>query len=767
MECGSIIGINYQSNLFSLDLREGLDINQICAIILENIENSFFVALHALDSFVQLNWTGPGIDESKLSMPLKTALCSKSALRDLTVDTVPAYTLCVFPGFLSLSYQLLYSDNIYGHENAYQLAHAKVCLIKVWQSVLDNSTMTLRELFVKELPKLNLGVEALSDSEKVLLCSQLCETCFMFYLQNEALSYLAKANEASKISIEFAGALGVNTKFQTDALSQLFVKIDILDTFVSNFAEKTCEQHPRNKALDDDTLLPETKFLNPEATEIPDICLEQQIVVCLKLYHHLHHLATDTSTEYERKALVNAIVKFKSKFYPVQYYGLFQRSAIEGKHIRYLDRLLMQMEDLQSCYSLSSKDLSKMVAFFALSWPSKWQTDRQYADILFELGCTATSLEIYLKLEMWEIAASCYVRLDRRTEGTELIEKQLAKNPTANLWCLLGDLKSEPECYRKALEITGGKFSKAFKALGVYYCGEKKMELAVEDFEKSLNLNSLQPGVWYSMGCCAMSIEDWERGLKAFQRFVKLEPENAEGWSNLGAVFVNMHDITRAHRAFSQAARHSFDNWQIWENFLLTSVSTGEVQDAIRCFKRILQLKDRRLDILAFQKTTQMFIKSKKDHDELSWSRQKAFFMEFMGFVTSKVSTMYQVWECYGDVCYECGEDFADKEKGTRFYIKALRQLMNTPKVDSNFELFMSCSKKSEKLLKCFDEFVNESAEKCPEDLKVELNGSLRNLKNFYNLEASFFEHVTPETEKLIADLIKFLDQLEQRLKSV
>ena len=765
MSVNDLINISTEWILSTLKFDERCGMDEVTEVILQS-RKPFVVAMNMIDAFVQLNWTGPGVSSLNLDEYLVTLLSSSPALKLLTVDTVPAYELCEAPGLVYLSHRVLYSDSLKGFDYEWQLAVAKISLLKVWQYVLDSAAMTLREQFLEELPIIEANISNFSESKRVLLYAQLCETCFMFYLHREATDYLSKAIEESKILMNFAGELGVNTKFQKDPLSQLFVKILITKEFESTYSNDTIRsEFPKNRALDDDTLLPETKFMNPTATENPDLCLEQQVVVCLKLYNHLKHMARDTSTEYECKALINSIVNFKSKFYPIQNYALFQRSGIDGKHIRYLDRLLMQMEDLQNCYSLSSQEDHKSVAFFALPWPSRWQTERQYADILFELGCTATALEIYLKLEMWEIAASCYLRLDRRTEGTDLITKRLEVQPTANLWCLLGDLKSDPSCYHKALELTNNKFSKAYSSLGVFYCGAKQMDLAIENFEKSLELNGLQPAVWYSLGCCAMTTQKWEVALRSFQRFVKLEPTNAEAWSNLGAVFINVKDMEKAHRAFSEAAKLSFDNWQIWENFLITSVTLKQVNDAIRCIRRLLELKDRKLDILALQMTTKLFIESKEKMDKSSWPRQKVLFLEFMGFVTSKVSTKYEVWECYGDVCFQSAASIADQEKGIRFYVKALRQMTNMPKVDTDFELFMKCVKKSEKLLKCFESYNSSVGNDFPEDLKGEISGSLKNLTNFYAVESMFFEHVTPETESIVSELKKMADDIDRKLK--
>ena len=714
-----------------------------------------------LDVFVQFNWFGPGPAECFLQdTPFKKCVFAQKYIKMLEVDSVPLYPLTIAPALLYFAKSILWDDLL--KEENLNLNMLRLRTLKSWQCILDDASSSLKEKFLNEVGSVENELHHLNESSRILTYSLLSQLCYAFYMNTSAVKFYDLCLEAASIDVNFCGELGVNTKFQQEAKSQLIVKVQKVNEIESQFSVDDVSESPKNKALDDDTLLPETKFSDPTVTEVPDLSIEQQVAICLKLHRHMKHMATDTSTELERKALVNALTRMNLKYYSIQFYALFQRCSIEGKHIRYLDRLLMQMEELQKCYHICSDQHCKNAAVFSLPSLPKWETDKQYGNILFELGCTATALDIFIKLQLWETAAQCYVRLDRRTEGTDLVRKCLEENPTPKLWCLLGNLTSDTSCYLKALEMTDGKFALAYKQLGTHFCGERKWNEAVENFGKSLEINNLQPGVWYTMACCAMSGQNWKQALKACQMFVQLQPDSAEGWSNLGATFLNLKDKTRAYRSFSEAVKHGYDNWQIWENFLYVSIENDALSDAMRSIQRILEIKDKALDIEALQKLTLAVIHKQRASDDVN-NHLRDSFIKLLGFLTSKVSTKWEVWECYGDVYFLCYDE-GYHEKAMRMYIKALRHLLNSPKIDSDFEIFQQAVKKSEKFIACFESFIPNS--KIDESLKFELDGSLTNLKNFYKLESLFFENVTDEMETFLKKLSDSVSQMQNILRN-
>ena len=65
---------------------------------------------------------------------------------------------------------------------------------------------------------------------------------------------------------------------------------------------------------------------------------------------------------------------------------------------------------------------------------------KDLAKLYISLGAISSAYQIYEKLEMWEDAVLCLIRTDRTSEAIKIIEKQLKRRETANLWCLLGDI---------------------------------------------------------------------------------------------------------------------------------------------------------------------------------------------------------------------------------------------------------------------------------------------------------------------------------------
>ena len=85
-----------------------------------------------------------------------------------------------------------------------------------------------------------------------------------------------------------------------------------------------------------------------------------------------------------------------------------------------------------------------------------------------------------------------------------------------NLMCLVGEMKRDYTWFEKACEKSGHKCSKAMRMLGRYYFFENKFEASIECYDKSLEINRLQPDVWFTKGCAHMRIEDFKNAIFAF-----------------------------------------------------------------------------------------------------------------------------------------------------------------------------------------------------------------------------------------------------------
>jgi tetratricopeptide (TPR) repeat protein len=203
-----------------------------------------------------------------------------------------------------------------------------------------------------------------------------------------------------------------------------------------------------------------------------------------------------------------------------------------------------------------------------------------------------TALEIFTRLQLWEDVISCHQLLEQPAKAEGILLNLLESNPTSpKFHCLMGDVKGDPVYYEKAWALSGGRFARAMRSLGVYYFKKQEYAKSIECYHKALALNPLFENSWFVMGCAAMRIEDWDVSLKAFHRVTQMDSENGEAWTNLASVYIRQSNKRQAWRSLKEALRSKFDSSNIWENYLFVSMDLLEFAEAIRAFEMVFELR--------------------------------------------------------------------------------------------------------------------------------------------------------------------------------
>ncbi|KAJ2845873.1 hypothetical protein GGI22_006417, partial [Coemansia erecta] len=232
--------------------------------------------------------------------------------------------------------------------------------------------------------------------------------------------------------------------------------------------------------------------------------------------------------------------------------------------------------------------------FSALSLPSQWALERQLAERFMSLGVIRSALDIFERLELWDDVVSCYVALGQTEVAERIIREQLEKRPDRpKLWCVLGDLKSDPEHWRHAWEASGQRFARAMRSLGSYHYKRREYKESIDCYQNALRLNPLFESSWYMLGCAAMTLKEWDVAIPAFRRVVSIEAENGEAYTNLASAYLNMGSgyNERAWNVLREAVKHMRNAWQVWDNFMTTSLKVGRVSTAIHAMERIIELR--------------------------------------------------------------------------------------------------------------------------------------------------------------------------------
>lgn len=368
----------------------------------------------------------------------------------------------------------------------------------------------------------------------------------------------------------------------------------------------------------------------------------------------------------EIQPFVDMILSQKNT-YTVRAVALLYRCKLEAKNRRTIERCLLQTEEVINSFKKESPPyLYRVPDVFGAGLIPIWKVESQYADLLLNIGLVKNSLDIYLKLKLWEEVIVCYTILQLKHKAAEIIKEQLDANPTVKLWCLLGtnfkifnkgfylcninvtgDATDDPNCYETAWEMSKKRSYRAQRHWGQYLFERKKYEECIPHFEKSVSINPLQPNIWFRLGFAALQTENWQTSATAFRRYTTLEPEGFEAWNNLAQAYIKLGNKRSAHQAILEALKCNFENWKVWENLLVVSCDISNFTDVIRAYHKLLDLKGKYLNVevlsvLVFGVLNEMLdVEGKSSTQYLKKTR------ELLGRITSVHTGEGYVWELY------------------------------------------------------------------------------------------------------------------------
>ncbi|SPO31000.1 uncharacterized protein UTRI_05364_B [Ustilago trichophora] len=587
-------------------------------------------------------------------------LIHRASLEALAFKGEPAYHLCQVPFFLcfaKLLIEALWSVQAQTHQIE-TLAWWRLRAFTVHSHVLDEPVAfgkkvfdpvnKLRDVLVARAAATRLEPEEGEKGRWAGLSSRL------ILERGIALQRLGSDREASETFVDAAkenglryrmsGALGKRTKFQKEDKTQLVLlaksvvvdggkedeeaekekekeevgsgdkqedeveQLEKEEPLETGFASKANPEDqvagmPSTFALNDDTLLEQTKFtsttagpctsatgasidadedlfrLNPNtqpALAVLDQCTLLALCLNIRNTQAAHGLTAN-----QMQIFISRVISHPRNWM-VHTMSLLLRARLESTRTRTVERSVLQLQALIDQMPTNDSSIQERLKFFhALDLPPKWEMQAELARRYASIGVTRSALEIFERVEMWEEVVQCLGMLGRQEEGVEVVRELLEGKKVeadvdvsvrrratvagdaqgrgeseaqqvmytrmdrareAKLWCLLGDLEPDSALshYTKAWSVSAGSSARAARSLAGVHFTQQEFSQAAKWLKYALRINPLYTRSWFILGCCYMRLEKWKEAAQCFRRCTALDDEDMESWNNLASCYLRM-----------------------------------------------------------------------------------------------------------------------------------------------------------------------------------------------------------------------------------
>ncbi len=178
------------------------------------------------------------------------------------------------------------------------------------------------------------------------------------------------------------------------------------------------------------------------------------------------------------------------------------------------------------------------------------------------------------------------------------IEKQVINFPNSSiLYNILGavfagELKIDEaiQNYNKSIEINP-EYAEAYNNLGIALQGLNKTSEAIESYKKAINLKENFPGAINNLGNVILNLNRPTEALEYFKKALEIKSNYAEAFYNMGMSYKKLGDKDKSLASFLKAIEIKTDYAEAYNYIGLLYFDEGEYEKSLEYFKKSIKIK--------------------------------------------------------------------------------------------------------------------------------------------------------------------------------
>jgi tetratricopeptide (TPR) repeat protein len=191
--------------------------------------------------------------------------------------------------------------------------------------------------------------------------------------------------------------------------------------------------------------------------------------------------------------------------------------------------------------------------------------------------------------QAWLNLGMAYRGLNKKQEAVEAFEFTFAINEqcsmayleAADLLLDLGENERARLVYEVAIFNTQ-ETPELLSQLG--YCHQllRNFKVAIDFYERVLELDKYDSDVYFRIGECAKSLQQWPRAIDCFKKAIKLSNDREEYHAGLADTYFQCNELPNARASYRRAANIGCDDVTYWLRYAYFLLNIGEIKAAMR-----------------------------------------------------------------------------------------------------------------------------------------------------------------------------------------